>query len=314
MIYYGIVEKIDKDKFGVYGNYTDWIDRIDGYNPIDYVWQNIMFSFGFNKIAENIKERSREARGGLYKIYEAEKTENQNCIIFDNRYLNNVYYINEDLELFYGLFDDSLLKNNAFKKMMRSYGGSCLKIFERESLPANLKHYGGDNAIFNTGLYCSHPKDSKILIPLNDTSNLIKVLILEETISAFEALGAKKMIIKDVTSMKIKTSGGDLKLKAGFNVGYESIVLREKHFGKGGYNPERAKGKKMFIYDFPSIITTIESRINGNQIREIFTENINLSVGLDVEILSLFQANSKFDYNKVWSFEVEFYDKNELSI
>lgn len=310
MIYYGIVDKIDERKYGVYGANTNLIHKLNvGYNPVSYALQN---SVGLFFPSLGLKEAAKEARGGLKFIYEAELPENKNCIIVDNKYLNNNYYIKEDLDLFYGIFDRKLLKNNAFKKIMLSYGGSCIKMYERSNLPTKLKHYGGSKAVFNTGLYCTHPKDSTILIPLNNSSNLIKTLILEETISAYEALGAKKMIIKDITSIKSNIGGGDSKIKTNLNGKFEKSILREKHFGKGVYDPSRAKESKVFIYDFPSIMTTINSRINGNQTIENFTENINLSIGLDVDILNLFQANSNFEYNRIWNFEVEFYDKNEL--
>ncbi len=59
-------------------------------------------------------------------------------------------------------------------------------------------------------------------------------------------------------------------------------------------------------------MTTVESRIKGNQTLEKFVENVNLSIGFDISVLNLFQANSKFEYSRKWSFEVEFYDKNEI--
>ena len=310
MTYYGIIDKIDEHKYGVYGANTNLIHKINvGYSPVSYLLQNSVGLF-FPKLG--LKEAAKEARGALRFFYEAELPENKNCIIIDDRNLNDYYYIKENLDLFHGLFDNNLLKNNAFKKIMKSYGGSCLKIYQRNNLPKNLKHYGGHEAVFNSGIYCTHPKDSQILIPLNNSNNLIKTLILEETISSYEALGAKKMIIKDITSIDSNIGGGDSKIKGNINGKYEKSILREKYFGKGIYDPERAKKSKMFIYDFPSIMTTINSRINGNQTIENFTENINLSIGLDIDVLNLFQANSKFEYNRIWNFEVEFYDKNDL--
>lgn len=309
MTYYGIIDKIDERKYGVYGASTNLIHRLNvGYNPIYYALENTIGVF-FPKFG--LKEEGIMARGGLIYIYDAELPENKNCIIIDDYHLRS-YNIRENLDLFYGLFDGKLLKNNAFKKIMKSYGGSKLKIYEREKLPRELKHYGGSSAIFNSGIYCTHPKDSSILIPLNDSSNLIKTLILEETISAYEALGAKMITIKDITSIDSKSGGKKSEIKVNLEGDYNNSILRKKTFGKGTYDPNRAKDKKMFIYDFPSIMTTINSRINGNQTMESFTENINLSLGLDIEVLNLFQANSKFKYNRTWNFEVEFYDKNEI--
>ena len=67
------------------------------------------------------------------------------------------------------------------------------------------------------------------------------------------------------------------------------------------------------IFDIPAVRSTIEARIEGNQTSEKFIEDINLSVGLDVNVLELFKANSNFNYQRRWSFDVEFYDKSELN-
>lgn len=319
MTYYGIVNTVKENEKGIYGAKSNLVSKFIGYSPTTYLLSSVAKAFGddvMEKVQKsskgeltqiNIDQVSKTKRNHISKL-----SSNKDAIILSNIILNNNYNISNNLNIFYGLFDDKLIKNNAFKKIMKSYGGSDLIICERNKLPNNLKHYGGSDAVFNTGLYFTHPKDSTILIPLNNSNNLIKTLILEETISAYEALGAKKMIIKDVTTINSNNGGKDSKIKINLNGNSEKTVLREKYFGKGIYDPNRAKEGKMFIYDFPSIMTTINSRINGNQTIENFTENINLSIGLDVDILNLFQANSNFEYNRIWNFEVEFYDKNEL--
>lgn len=319
MTYYGIVNNIKEDEKGIYGANANLVSKIMGYSPTTYLLNGFSKTFGY----DGLDEVQKQFQGCLNKIsieqirkhkrsHIINLSSNKDAIILSDIILNGNYNISNNLNIFNGLFNSKLLKNNGFKKIMKSYGGSDLIICERNKIPNELKHYGGSQAVFNTGLYCTHPKNSSILIPLNNSNNLIKTLILEETISAYEALGAKKMIIKDVTSIKSDIGGGDEKIKASLNGKYEKSILREKHFGKGTYDPNRANDGKMFIYDFPSIMTTINSRINGNQTIENFTENINLSIGLDVDILNLFQANSNFEYNRIWNFEVEFYDKNEL--
>ena len=59
-------------------------------------------------------------------------------------------------------------------------------------------------------------------------------------------------------------------------------------------------------------MTTIQGRIDGNQLTEEFSEKINLSVGLDIGVLDLFSGNVGFNYNRTWRFAIEFYDKNEI--
>jgi hypothetical protein len=61
-------------------------------------------------------------------------------------------------------------------------------------------------------------------------------------------------------------------------------------------------------------MTTIEGRIEGNQTEEKFKETINLSIGLDTNVLDLFKGGLNYNYIREWSFEVEFYDKNEIKL
>lgn len=213
----------------------------------------------------------------------------------------------------YGLFDDCLLKNKAFETLMKSKGGSTLNILQRSDLPPDLFHHAGPLAKFNEGLYIAHPKDETKLIPLNNSNKLIQSLILEETMRAYEALGAKSIKIHDLTSIDADMGGKAPKGGAKARGEYKKEVLREKTFGKGTFDPERAKKDKLLIFDIPAVKSTIEARIEGNQITEKFTEDINLSLGLDVSVLKLFEANSNFNYQRKWSFEVEFYDKNDLA-
>ncbi|MBT0810486.1 hypothetical protein KIH41_04260 [Litoribacter ruber] len=247
----------------------------------------------------------------IYKLSEPKESE-RNQIIFSNSWITDSYDITHLKEVFHGLFDDKLLKANAFANIMKSDGGSKLIIIERDSIPPHLKHYGGESASFSTGIYGTHPKNNDILIPLNNSSELIKSMILEETISAYEALGAKKIIISDITSVDGKGGGNHKGIKAEVNGESKKSELRKKKFGKGVFDPERALKDKFFIHDIPAIRTTLESRIHGNQTEEYFEESISLNVGLDVSVLSTFEGNLNFNYNRVWSFDVEFYDKTEM--
>ncbi len=151
------------------------------------------------------------------------------------------------------------------------------------------------------------------LIPLNNSNELIKIFILEETIRAFEALGAKKIEIEDKTSIDINAKGNDEKVKVSSEFHHNKQILRNKKFGKGTFDPDRALNENLFIHDFPNIMTTIKARINGNQILDEFTETINLSAGLDISVLNFFGGNIDFNYKRKWYFKVEFYDKNDYN-
>ena len=330
MLYFGIVENIKNKDVGIYGilpfngirntpidDLVDLIRKKIGYekseNPHDAIFNfsNLFNSDdnpvkkGLNKIKiEQISEDKREHLLNLQKFGKS--------IIISNSVLNGQYNVKNKIDIFYGLFDKMLLLNRAFKKIMKSYGGSDLIILEKNNIPEYLKHYGGENGTFSTGIYCIHPKNSTLLIPLDNTKKLMQEFILEETISSYEALGAKKITIQEVTSINSDGSANIPKGTVEFKGEYEKMLITEKHFGKGTYDPLRAKENKLFIYDFPAVMNTINARINGNQTLESFTENINLSLGLDIDILKLFDTDVNFSYNKFWRFSVEFYDKNDF--
>lgn len=324
MTYYGIVEKIkDEHKTGVYGRRKLTNDEI---KSVKNKYENLITSVGTTGgwlLAPIVPIAPLISVGySVFKILNKTKNKalltrqygnddsTRKGIIFQNDLLNDDYEITENEDLFYGLFDNFILKDDAFKKIMKSKGGSTLIIIERNSIPKNM-HFGGEFGHFNCGLYCSHPKNENLLIPLENSNELIKTLILEETLGAYEALGAKKILIEDKTNINTNVNAETLKGKGNSDVKFEKQILREKLFGKGTFDKERALKNSFFIHDFPNITTTINGRINGNQTSEKFTENINLSVGLDLEVLKLFKTNINFEYSRRWYFEVEFYDKNE---
>ncbi|WP_366185552.1 hypothetical protein [Flavobacterium ovatum] len=325
MTYYGIVDKIkDEHKNGVYGRRELTAEEIKtAKNKYNHLIASIGTTGGIFFAAPIILMAPILAVGiSAFNLLTKKKKTNfitrqygndnssQKGIIIENELLNDDYEIDGDEELFYGLFDNFLSEENAFRKIMKSKGGSTLIIIERNSIPKKM-HFGGEFGRFNCGLYCSHPKDENLLIPLENSNELIKTLILEETLSAYEALGAKKIIIEDKTNINTNGKADTLKAKGSFDQKYGKQILREKLFGKGTFDKDRALKDSLFIHDFPNITTTLKGRINGNQTSEKFTENINLSVGLDLEVLKLFKGNINFEYNRNWYFEVEFYDKNE---
>ncbi len=306
MVYYGIVDKIkDEHKSGVYGRrkLTDEEKKLFG--KLDYSDLAIVaLSTLINPLPILLL---RKKPGEIELQFPAVNNENQ--LIFIDNLLMNDYTFGKQSDLFYGLFDHCISKENALKSVLRSGGGSKLIITDRKGLQGK-KHFGGELGKFHSGLYCNHPKDVNILIPLDKSSRLVESFILEETIKAFEALGAKKIIIEDVTQLigKLKGKRKDMNYTSSGN--YSKKILKEKHFGKGTFDPDRALENSLFIHDFPHIMTTIEGRIKGNQTYEKFNEHVNLSAGLDIEVVNMFSLESDFEYDRKWKFEIEFYDKN----
>lgn len=327
MIYYGIVDKIRPEhKNGIYGRRkmkkdesADFLKILND-NKLGAVSLAPLLLLGsfFTLVAA--------AGSALYLWYKnrqdielnitlqhpSENNDTTRAIIIPHHTLNDYFDISKSLDIFYGLFDSFLNKSKAFEKLIKSKGGSELIIIERNSLPPGIKHFGGENGAFHSGLYCTHPKDANQLIPLEDSNELLQKIILEETLSAYQNLGAKKITIEDKTITDIKVSGSKFKNKVDNTVNLEKQILRVKEFGKGTFDAKKALENKLFIYDFPNIRTTLEGRISGNQIIEKFTETVNLNAGLDIDLLSLYKGNANFEYKRRWYFEVEFYDKNDI--
>ncbi|WP_312078318.1 hypothetical protein [Chryseobacterium sp.] len=326
MIYYGVVDKIKpQHRSGVYGrrklsnNEKKEISQLYKETSIaGYSWEDFIPIYGWYTMIKRFTK--------LYKWYNLKRKEEDKItiqeefdtshpirtIIIPHNSLNDYYNIEKEKDIFYGLFDDFTFPSHAFEKLMQSKGGSDIIIIERNSIPKNIKHFGGLNGNFHTGLYCAHPKDENQLIPLENSNELLKNMILEETLSAYQNLGAKRVIIEDKTIINFKGGFSKLKNKIDSNLEYKKEILREKQYGKGTFNPEKALENKLFIHDYPNIKTTIEGRISGNQTLEKFTETVNLNAGLDVNVLSLYKGNLNFEYNRKWYFEVEFYDKNDI--
>jgi hypothetical protein len=200
MRYYGVVEKIKKEhKPGIYGRrkYTETeIKEIQStqnsfmystahaiISPITYLATVALGSFFYKKATKELTLQHEDKHG--------------KCLIFDSLLFENDYNIANNSDLFYGLFDKYTLKNSVFEALLKSKGGSQLVIIAREDLPSFM-HYGGKSAKFNTGIYCTHPKRDDILLPIENSIGLLKNMILEETLRAYEALGAKKIIIHDL--------------------------------------------------------------------------------------------------------------------
>lgn len=235
-----------------------------------------------------------------------------NFLVFNNKTLESNYTIDSQKKLFHGLFDDKILKEKDFKIMMESNNQVNLIIVSRKDLPNDLVHFGGKSGVFDLGLYCSHPKNNKVLLPVSNYKQIVEEMVLNEIFRAYQFLGAKQIIIEDVTRISGKSDNRYLLKKGKIEGEFENKILIEKVYGSGIFNPILALESTYFIHDFPSVMNTINSRINGNIISDKIEREINLSLGLDLGIIKLFNSNSNFDYERKWKFDVLFYDKNEI--
>lgn len=231
---------------------------------------------------------------------------NEDAIIINIDHIFGVSGLDK-VSLLSKLFDDAIQCDEILRNCKQFI------IFERNFLPETIGHYGGENGIFDYGLYCEHPKNENILLPLKNYPELIKTLILEETIQAFEMLGAKSIVIEDLTNISVDASTkAKGYVEASVNYSQEKEILRSKKFGKRKMNPAVNWENIYFLSDYPNIRSIIHGRENGNQLYEKFNETININANLKIDVMKIFGIESNFNYNRKWMFEVEFYDKNDL--
>jgi len=320
MNYYGIVDKIVNS--GIYGrkesvkelqkdkNILDSILKDAGGFAALYVASIIDWPVGwiFLGVGSGLLSKYVFKKSPIIKL--SENAENKNKVIWiPNKSLANNYNI-ENEEFLYGLFKTE----EQFEKLMKAQGGnSNLFIIERDSLPSNIVHYGGSNGIYSYGLYCEHPKSKNILLPMDNYKDIVKTRVLEETIRLYASLGASEILIEDVTEYDIKNNTSVYKkTNISANANYKREVLRHKEYGTGTFDPEHAFDEIYFIPDYDSIMSVAKARLKGNQLKEEFTENIHLNMGIDVDILNLFDNKLNFKYDRSWHFKVLFYDKNKM--
>lgn len=317
MEYFGIVNKIkDEHKSGLYGrreiSETEFEDFLSDFSDSDnniiinaLKWASPVTGLAYS----TFKMIGIVKNDNTIRIRQPLKTKEKRIII-DNKFLNDDY--DEYEEITYGLFSSFIKKNVApFKNLMQSKSGSSLIILEKEEAHKLYKHI--NDGYFDEGLYVSHPKNNEMLLPLSKYSDLIERITLQETMGAYEALGAKSISVTDITNTQSDISVSDSVKGVDASNELGKTSLRKRTFGKGVFDPERAMKNKYFIQDLPSVMQTIESRINGNLTSQSHTEKINLSVGLDINVYNTFNVvSAKTNHNRYWSFEVEFYDKNDV--
>lgn len=236
------------------------------------------------------------------------RLEDASLCLFSDNVLDEDYSLNgEDAKVLHGLISDA----SQFKALMSSEGGSELFLLERSQVDVlGLKHYGGIDAPFSPGLYCEHPKDNTVLLPLNTASDLLQSEILAEMIDVFEALGATRILIEDVTELSVTTSGGDGKVAAKASATAEKKVLRESRYAPDKpVDAARALQNKRHVRDLRNVMSIVEARTHGNQTYQRFEESVSVNCGLDVSVLGAFGAGIKGSFKRQWSFDVEFQSK-----
>lgn len=232
----------------------------------------------------------------------------QDGILITRKSLKGIFDIN-DKELVFGKLTPKVLRS-----IFQQQPDSTITIRPIDKIPEFLKHFSGSDGKFNEGLWVSHPKHKNTLLPLRNLTEKVKQLILEETIRAYEALGAKRILIEDITSLSQSSKSRIQAVSTSNNYSRDQFTQREKEYGPGVFDPERAKKDKLFIWDIPAVKTTIDARIYGNQTLEKFTEKIKLNIGIEVETLkALNSVSANMTVEQEWRFLVEFYPKEQIT-
>lgn len=140
-------------------------------------------------------------------------------------------------------------------------------------------------------------------------------MILQEIIDTYEALGAKKIEIHDLVSVKsdlgFKAIFKKAKFKGEAEASYKSSLVIKREFASGTFDALRALENKYFIHNLPHVMSTVNGRIHGRQISYNYQQSIDLSGGINIDVLDIFGIKGSINYEKNWNFIVEFHVKTE---
>lgn len=215
--------------------------------------------------------------------------------------------------IFHGLFKDKSLLQN----VMESEGGNSeLVILDQDLANKTFKHAGAGR--FSLGLYCPHPKDVEVLLPIESYSDYLKNELHAEWVSLFESLGAKTIIIADATEVKgeVKTTavGAAGAIAAEMKAAYGHSNVEESHFSTGVFDPVRAKTARRWLGDHPAVLSIMEGRIQGNQLSWRKSIKVDVSFSASVNLICAAgkgDGEFKATLHRNYDFYVEFYPKAE---
>jgi hypothetical protein len=89
------------------------------------------------KLLQNALVKNKTTISTNISLQQPFNSKNGELLIFTNESLTNDYSVNNS-KFLYGLFDNFLIPNLAFERIMKSKGGSELNIIGRNNLPKNL--------------------------------------------------------------------------------------------------------------------------------------------------------------------------------
>lgn len=225
------------------------------------------------------------------------------AIVMASRLLGGAYS-DYDSPLFHGLFRSG----TELRKVMEAEGGNVdLVIVDQATANATFKHSSG--GLFSTGIYLPHPKDPSVLLAARNYEKDLVTELRSEWVQTFEALGAKEIVIGEVTKSKAKASGSKDGVAAEMRAAYGTESVDASTYLPGTWDPTRAVHGRRLLRDSPLIWSIVEGRIHGNQLTWRRTIQVDASFGVDVGVLKLWSVGLKIDYEQKFDFFVEFHPK-----
>lgn len=158
-----------------------------------------------------------------------------------------------------------------------------------------------------------HPKKLNVLVPFENFHSIILNEHDEEFVRFFASLGAKKIAIQTIEGVSIDGSGvipGKVKAKAK----YEKKENADKtyEFFPQAINMDSILDDKVWIQDFPKMLTFLETRKCHRLKKFEEAVNIDTSFGVDVDVVLQFDSSFKWNKTSSYRYEIEFYSENEL--
>jgi hypothetical protein len=222
-------------------------------------------------------------------------------------------YLDYNEEIFHGMFKSS----DDLKAVMEAFGGNGeLHIVDQVTANEAFVHAGGGR--FSTGLHVPHPKDPLTLVPIVDYQKAMQDEARAELYEIFAALGAKRIIVADTDTAKLKgkvkvlNPGGTVKGQMEARYGFEHVT--EHTYYEGTFDPDLALRKRRWLGDDKAVKAVVENRVHGAQatFREFVTVNLAVEGAVDVIALaapSRTEVKGAASFVQTWEYFVEFFPK-----
>ena len=209
---------------------------------------------------------------------------------------------------FYGAFNNY----KQMQKILEADGANSEIIITSIQTAQNcFEHIG--KGFFSPGKYILHPKKLNVLVPFENFHSIILNEHDEEFIRFFASLGAKKISIETLEGVSIDGSGV-IPARGKAKASYEKTEAADKKYE---FFPQEIKTElilddKVWIQDFPKMLTFLETRTCHRLKKFEEKVNIDTSFGIDVEVVLQFDSSFKWNKTSSYRYEIEFYSEQEL--